>query len=74
MNYIAETLSVLRKVFQVAKIFRLYKNTSHEQVLQWNIKSMKQKISGISREKNLLCNNTLFPKSEYYMNVDFFKL
>ena len=50
LNEIAETLSLLRKVSQVAKIFRLYENTSYEQVLPWN-KSMKQKISGISREK-----------------------
>lgn len=50
LNEIAETLSLLRKVSQVAKIFQLYENTSYEQVLPWN-KSMKQKISGISREK-----------------------
>ena len=30
----------LCKVFEVAKSFRLYENTSHEQVLQWN-KSMR---------------------------------
>ena len=62
MNQIAETLSVLRKVVQVAKIFRLYENTSHEQVLQWNIKSMKQKISGISREKFSSATRLFFQK------------
>ena len=51
----------LRKVFQVAKSFRLYENTNHEQVLQWN-KSMKQKISGMSRGKVLLWNETIFYK------------
>ena len=63
----------LRKVFQVAKSFWLYENTSHEQALQWN-KSMKQKISGMSRGKVLLWNETIFTKSEYYVNVNFFKL
>ena len=61
LNEIAETLSLLRKVSQVAKIFRLYENTSYEQVLPWN-KSMKQKISGISREKSSSEMRLLFQK------------
>ena len=40
----------LRKVFKVAKIFRLDENTSHEQVLQWN-KLMKQKIIRYEQRK-----------------------
>ena len=41
----------LRKVFKVAKIFPLYENMSHEQVLQWN-KSMKQKIIRYEHRKS----------------------
>ena len=51
LNEIAETFSdYANLVFKVAKIFRLYENTSHEQVLQWN-KSMKQKIIRYEQRK-----------------------
>ena len=40
-----------RKVFKVAKIFPLYQNMSHEQVLQWN-KPMKQKIIRYEQRKS----------------------
>ena len=56
------SLSVLRKVFQVAKILRLYENASHEQVLQWNITSMKQNILGISQRKNSPMKQDSFSK------------
>ena len=42
---------LLRNVFKVAKIFPLYENMSHEQVLQWN-KSMKQKIIRYEQRKS----------------------
>ena len=51
LNEIAETLSDYAKFFKVAKIFPLYENMSHEQVLQWN-KSMKQKIIRYEQRKS----------------------
>ena len=73
LNEIAETLSDYAKFLRLLRFFHCMKTWAMSKfcngISQWN-----KRLSGMSRGKVLLWNETIFTKSEYYVNVNFFKL